>query len=329
MPAHLVVSHPISELVRAHLLSLVHRDWDATVSNMQLNNVDGCALSAAERYVLSHNLSFIPTPQRTRRWEFSAALDSALRDLRLKVHFAGRPVDAAKEAQYQDLRRFYIKGNWAPPDKSLPPGAAADIADARDGLLREFTRVSSSRFPVRCNLAPFARRVLASLAENSGRLTITPADKNLGVCVCSTEFYYTHMREHAHDSATYSPPFTIQQFRKFGGPLHRAQQDLSRLMDLAVATCAQRSLPNPFSNEYYKWITNRLVADVTQDVAKFQVPAIYLLFKVHKTPVSTRAITPTFGWITTTVGNMIDYWLQPIYQRLPSYVRDSRDLLAR
>ena len=55
----------------------------------------------------------------------------------------------------------------------------------------------------------------------------------------------------------------------------------------------------------------------------------YLLPKVHKKEVPGRPITNAIGMPTSTIAEFVDFQLQPIVERLKSYVKDTTDFLIK
>ncbi|CAJ0950195.1 unnamed protein product [Ranitomeya imitator] len=62
-----------------------------------------------------------------------------------------------------------------------------------------------------------------------------------------------------------------------------------------------------------------------------RTPCLYLLPKVHKnlTCPSGRPIVSGNGGLTENIGKMLDFYLKPIVETLPSYLRDTGDILSK
>ena len=50
---------------------------------------------------------------------------------------------------------------------------------------------------------------------------------------------------------------------------------------------------------------------------------LYLLPKMHKTPLSWQEICSSPGWITFLISIFIDLILQPLLEKVPTYIQDS------
>ena len=54
---------------------------------------------------------------------------------------------------------------------------------------------------------------------------------------------------------------------------------------------------------------------------------LYLLKKIHKNPMGIRPIVSSCDSATENISQFIDYWLQPIMKSLPSYLKDTLQLI--
>ena len=62
--------------------------------------------------------------------------------------------------------------------------------------------------------------------------------------------------------------------------------------------------------------------------AKKARPArLYFLKKIHKTPMGIRPIMSSCDCRTENISQFLDYWLQPIMKNLPSYLKDTSQLI--
>ena len=54
---------------------------------------------------------------------------------------------------------------------------------------------------------------------------------------------------------------------------------------------------------------------------------LYFLKKLHKTPISVRPIVSGTGGITEKVSAFLDHFLQPLLTNIPSYLKNSTELI--
>jgi hypothetical protein len=120
----------------------------------------------------------------------------------------------------------------------------------------------------------------------NNKLIIGPADKNLGLTVMDSTWYKTQLEYifaspdyHVVDRSRVSYESMLQEIRWH------------------VKNCLNR-LPG--------------VIDLINKIEKqtktkgFKVPVMYLLPKIHKTPIGVRPIVPSFPWITHTISKYVD-----------------------
>ena len=60
---------------------------------------------------------------------------------------------------------------------------------------------------------------------------------------------------------------------------------------------------------------------------KVRPARLYLLKKIHKNPMGIHPIVFSCDSATENISQFIDYWLQPIMKRLPSYLKDTLKLI--
>ena len=49
----------------------------------------------------------------------------------------------------------------------------------------------------------------------------------------------------------------------------------------------------------------------------------YFLKKIHKNPLGTRPMVSSINAVTENISSFVDRWLNPLVQKLPSYMKDS------
>jgi len=56
---------------------------------------------------------------------------------------------------------------------------------------------------------------------------------------------------------------------------------------------------------------------------------LYFLKKIHKTPMGIRPIVSSINSVTENVAQFLDHYLQPIMKNLPTYLKDTNQLLDK
>jgi hypothetical protein len=164
-------------------------------------------------------------------------------------------------------------------------------------------------------VASFFEQVIQSVRQRSD-IVITPADKNLGICVASRSTYLKYLALELGDVTVYN-------------------QEPCNLQDMCTEVINLiKTLNRVHSADSHKAMYSHIVKYVLNQVMEVQthltdstrppraIP-IYLLWKVHKASLSTRPISPVLSYPTTALNKIIDRWLQPAMKAAGSYVRDS------
>ena len=132
--------------------------------------------------------------------------------------------------------------------------------------------------------------LLRYLIEN--QLIVKDADKGAGLTVMPLKWYQHQLLGAVTDSATYES--------RANAPIGRAMRNHLN------AICRKHRLANIW------------------DVAEIDVrnPVMYLMPKLHKTPISVRAIIPSFAWYTTRAAKWLHSQLFPMLTRFPWIITD-------
>lgn len=211
---------------------------------------------------------------------------------------------------------FYIPNPYyEPPEADRPLETYLYSARMKMAQLLEqpVTGAKSRQAPhLKSTINTTVRNAIASLRQKHD-IIVKPADKNLGVVVCSRLWYEAEALKQLTDEATYirlkQPP-----------PL-----------DTTTAAIKTLLMRHQLLFTYEKGILRQT------DMAKYMLqnqhrstPAkFYLTIKMHKTPPVGRPICAAIGTPTYFASKWLDHVLQPLLTKIPSYLKNSSDLLLQ
>ena len=276
---HLVLSLPCSVL-------------ESGISNMDFTVAPGldCEFSPEKTYCLSIGANFALTPPAQ---DFDAFQAAVVDPFERRCHLAAFFHD--KESQLKDVpAKFVIPSDFHPldlprePDPQDPDSWWYNPADTLTEYLASVRQhaaaaISAAKSPKRkYNLSKRHRDALRELAEDES-IVIAACDKNLGICVDSSQSYDMHAREElarTHDHVTNDDYAALQETRD------EIQRKLSHFW-------------KGDSVNMFPWMADwcRTAFDTCADPKsgrKFQVPAFRLLYKIHKNPIEYRPLTMRF-----------------------------------
>ena len=131
------------------------------------------------------------------------------------------------------------------------------------------------------------------------------ADKNLGFTIMDIEWYQKQMTKHLKCTKTYRK---VNAF---------PQKDITHdLLQILRNTC--------ITTKYKQSLINSIL-----DHPIGQVPEIYLVPKIHKSPVSTRPVVPEHKAIIMPSSKFMDTILLPLVQKCSWILRSTGDLIQR
>jgi len=204
---------------------------------------------------------------------------------------------------------FCSDPKWAPPKSDARTEDALNEFESKIKCLCRDHHAQPYR-----NLTILQRTILKQLREDKSYV-ILMCDKNLGPAIIERDRYIELVvRDHLSDYDTYlrlsEEGFTAARKEQKAKIQHFIERLGTR--DRDEATKAE-----------VKFLQRRLDKDT-------RIPDLYALAKVHKGPiVSSRPIISTVGSPLSGLAKWVDSKLQPAFKGLPSYLRDTRDLLGQ
>ena len=214
---------------------------------------------------------------------------------------------------------LYIPSDWKPPQ------AGEEIEDAL-ATFRRHIQSDSRRFmkPTLSNITPFQGRLCDKL-KNNDEMIIIEADKNLGAAIMLREDYIRKgIREHLGNDEVYK--------RLTKSQVHLEQKRLDYLFAgfkgkhrpfQPNENPATASTTGELSEADYIYLC-RAYRQEAKQLARFRMSA-----KVHKNPMTMRPIVCCAGTRMNRLSKWLDYQLQRLKPSVPTYLKDSHDLLAK
>lgn len=242
--------------------------------------------------LLAHGTKFIPTPGKFDSVVVEETFDRFARSCHFRLYF-GDEAMTAHTAQFRvpnpayELPRHVMN---SPAHVQL----SVQLTALREQLVPSFKRASkyvaqSRKFVT--NVSIQERRVLQRLRADSS-LVIKPADKNLGLCVISREWYLS------------------EGLRQLASPNYQVVEDFDiadMCSDLRVFLWTHKEHMHALE---HKWLLHALAG------GKHKLPVFYMLPKLHKCPVVGRPIVASCAWVFAPLSQWISYHLNPVVQTM-------------
>lgn len=271
---------------------LIYWYYLARPSNLAFHDLTiGKIAPKASRALLGLSLKFCPTPSRPV-YNIQPSLERFFRSIKVKAHWAGSPPEDCS-------LKMLVPSSWTPPRWSINSEIERRLNSFKTAV-RPLFRLRR----VRSNLLPFQAQALKSLQKDEN-LLVVQCDKNLGPATIERHRYIEFAKnDHLKDGSTY--------------------KQISR-QDAAWRASA-------IANGIKKWIKDfqGSLEDNEKRFLRYHLKSnktpfsfLYLLFKVHKTPLKTRPILSGSGSLLQPLGMWIDDKLQPIAQTCKSYFKSS------
>ena len=269
------------------------------LANRALHNKSDRILSLDDSYLLSHGMSFIPTPKPTNRDEICRRLDIFDRSLRLRWQF---------RQPREDNDNFKFKFHVSKLDFEPAP-AHRTIENFLKNVRVDIEKAMRiHKPPTSKNFRLSSMHRLKLLASDTD-LDFRPADKNLGITITNASVVHDKIMNMLSDTSTYLP-VTLNHGTAI------ARRFISRVKALLV------QFPHVFKK------TAEFICISFPSTWDF--PVFYGLPKIHKPGEWTlRPIIPGFNWCTHQLSVWVSDVLNPVVNSLPTCVTSSISLIRQ
>ena len=278
-------------------------DYTTGDSKLDPINLSNVSLTEAQKQVMRKGPKFCPAPKDVNWMKMTDDWKRFERRIRLTAHHHGKGAEQEKDGnQSAEAEELYpqVPGkarNWNPPKSSIPEIEVFLAAVKRELFNPDNLKVAKD------NLTQAERSALKELKADNDRV-IRMQDKGSRFVILEKKDYITKIEEHLNN------------------PLHyeRSEQDPTDLHLDKVRSWAS------------KWLKKK---QITEDIAKWVVNeqaspgTAFGNVKTHKDNNPVRLITSCCGTAIENLSAFTEFYLKPLAYGLPSFVRDTTDLLNR
>ena len=272
---------------------------------MEIHNMSTTILTQLERTVLGLGIKYLPLPN-TLPMKLYPSIDDSInklhRTFRLAFYFADSP--STKNL----IPKNETKALFIPDDNNITDPILTDYIKTIKSTVTNTLLRSRSLFSNTDNI------ILNTLnnIKNNTKITIKPADKNLGLVIMDTSHYKQLCLSHLLDTSTYQP---IDNY----SPKH-----------------AYAKLKLILNNHNLYWRDNNRRTNRTPlslsllqlfEHDKLRIPNLYILPKIHKTPMQSRPIVSSISSLTYHTSLYLDKLLYPVLKKLSTVCTSSQQLI--
>ena len=274
-------------------------DSDNQISK-QVVNISSFNLSENQIRLLTNGPKFCPTPSTYDAEQLLEDTTEGLRKIRLKEYF----LEENTPSQLPTKPKFYKKTFWEPPkgrDKSLEAYCST--------IMSKLSAHVPTPIPLKNhNLSKgekLAMNELKTLVQNK-IIRISPADKGGAMVVQDFDQYIKEAKRQLDDKVTY------EKLDK--NPTIEICKESNNLVDILKSN---------------KCISEKCEEWARTDPLTVRTHLFYHLPKIHKRLENPpgRPIVSGVNGPTEKLSRLVDHWLQPVVQKLPSFLKDSTHLL--
>ena len=250
--------------------------------------------SDAEYSVLGRGLKYIDVPKNPKAILLDRDTEVFMRKMRIRYLMANK--------KPKEFNRFKLKSSWHP--LSTP---SCDLENYLESTRVELSKITNRK--THDNLTKIERQALKSLREKT-HLVFQKPDKSRGVVVINKHDYI-----HEGETMLKGNQYTVIDENMTSETVKLVQKQLDLMFD-------DDSIDQDTYDYLYPY------------EHKIRTPHCYFLPKVHKnTPPDRvfigRPIVSNCGGPCEKIGEFIDFFLVPLVQKQPTYLRDTKDVIRK
>lgn len=261
---------------------------DKDTNDRLVVNLSDIELDAPTLSLLSKGLSFCPTPRPDHESKVLTDLLVFERRCRLRLHFMYN-VDP-----FYDPTKYRAPSAWTPASGRSP---------ALDGYLKNITEdiLSITSHPCKNNLTQEEFNAMQKLAKNNN-IEIKPADKGGAIVIMNKHDYEKECLRQLNNKDHYA----------------RTGVDLTPTVSTTITNylrlCKkQKTIPEK--------VADHLIPKSARTALFYTLP------KIHKANNPGRPIISANECPTEKISQYVDFYIRPLAQQVPSYIKDTNDFL--
>ena len=302
------------------------------ISNSKnIMNLSAYILSTAELSILSKGLSYIPKPKHIDQSDALRGL-CKLRNQVVKIYetkmkaktqassnettnppTTTTPTPPSQETNTQ-TRTGPAEKIYYPWDtirkfkhKRDPTGHPTTNKDLLNQILsnikKDVTSASETTKHSRSDNTTRAERLALQQLKNNNQIVINKADKGSTIVIVNRNDYIEDGLKHLDDPTVY----------------RKLKHDTTPTVYFKIINFLK-------TLRWQSWIPPKFV-DFCTPPEKYRTSQLYFLKKIHKNPMGIRSIVSSVNSVTENISSFVDGWLNPLVQRLPSFIKDSMEFI--
>ena len=284
------------ERVLRRFASLPAGSIDLAITNRALHNKSDVVFSPRDIFLLSHGMSFVPTPIPASPEVITQKLDLFDRSVRLNWNFRAQSDDGF------DIRFHIPVSEWVPPPAH--PKIESFLAKVREDVSKA---LKSTRVPFHKNFRLDDFHRLKKVAGDP-HFEFRQADKNLGLTAMTWTDYDRKVKDLLSDTLTYTKV---------------CANKANAMARLFITKCKSviKSAPRVFTTQVKKFIQSKFEGD-------WSFPKFYGIPKLHKPgDWKLRPIVPSFSWVTHQLSVWVSSTLNAVVKDLSTCVTSTISLV--
>ena len=274
-------------------------DLEYRISNRGIHNLSKYNLSTDEARLLSYGRKFIPTPRPINPSSLSPFLQLYCRNVRLRFYFGTRSPDIDQKFKLRNP-------NYQPPPITTKPFIEKFLFNFKNIISNEYFN-NFAKENRKTNLTKGEKKSLNSLLNNN-KIVIKNSDKNLGITIVDSDWYYASCLSHLNNERDYRIIINEEFHDKIYPNICR---NLSSLLSTYIIN------KNEYSQFMIKNIDNK------------KIPYFYIIPKIHKVPVASRPIAASQHWVLHPVSSLLAEILNPSVTETKTYLKNSKHLIGQ